>query len=218
MYDMSEALFFNQMKYQNALPLMYGMRDYFERKDKNGRLYFPSFLETKIRNASGSFMTDIPKKQRIKNLRKNVCSFCGSTDLPESTEGDHILSKSLHPGVDLDAYTVLCCVSCNSSKLNHDLLEWWIDKQEKKFDDIPIEVIGIYVRAEWKWRYEEGKLNEPITKFFKTGLEHLRQRIMNDNSKKNEHNKEIFEKHVDAALEKYLKPDPLHDQKITDFN
>ena len=73
-------------------------------------------LQTGAMNV-GSIIID----EKLKLQAPTACVYCGAT---RNLSGDHILPPS-KGGRDSGDNLVLACRSCNSSKRDHDFLEWW---------------------------------------------------------------------------------------------
>ena len=69
----------------------------------------------------GSIIID----EKLKLQAPTACVYCGAT---RNLSGDHILPPS-RGGRDSGDNLVLACRSCNSSKRDNDLLEWWERKR-----------------------------------------------------------------------------------------
>ena len=65
----------------------------------------------------GSLILD----EKVKLRARRACVYCGAT---KNLSADHIIPPS-KGGLESGDNLVLACRSCNSSKRDHDLLEWW---------------------------------------------------------------------------------------------
>ena len=188
---------FENLTYRKALPLMWGMIDFFcvQRKSDgtaDGTVYGAGNLEKCLKTAvSPEFMNAFPLKTRNNLWRQNRCVYCKTDDLPDETEGDHVLRKDPRKNVDLDCYTVPACENCNEYlKKDTDLLEW-LNKDNRSFLDLDWRVMGIWIQAQWKFRdfyssnpyaSEFDTLEERISDSFRKALEQLFERIQSASS------------------------------------
>ena len=183
---------FENLTYRKALPLMWGMIDFFSVQRKpDGTVYGAGNLEKCLKTAvSPGFMEPIPLKTHHKLWRQNCCVYCGTDDLPKATEGDHPLRKDPRKNVDLDSYTVPCCKRCNSLKNDTNLLEY-LHKENRSCLDLDWRVMGIWICAQWKFRdfyssnpyaSEFDTLEERISDSFRKALEQLFERIQSASS------------------------------------
>ena len=175
---------FDNLTFRVALPVLYGFRDYLERKKPQGGFYGPFFLEKKLNDAFGTFMENTPMNQRNSLWKKNKCVYCGSSDIPKSGEGDFVVPKSRFKEVDLRSYTVPCCKACNvagkEGKGVKDAIEHWVEKLNKNMSELDVNVIGIYARAEWKGRNHNGTLDEIIPDYLLKALNQEYEKIPNN--------------------------------------
>ncbi|HEX7368230.1 MAG TPA: HNH endonuclease [Candidatus Saccharimonadales bacterium] len=75
-------------------------------------------------------MTDIEHDDRKQILREPKCEYCGTTSVPLTQ--DHIIPL-VRGGPDIPSNIVLACKSCNSSKNERDIFEWYyVVRQEKE--------------------------------------------------------------------------------------
>ena len=183
--------------YKNALQILYGKTCFFTMRDKDGKMYGPSFEEKQIERAGPKFLDgESPLKERNSLWLEGRCIYCNTNDLGQGyTEGDHIVARNETLDADLNCYVVPCCKTCNSSKGKKDIFEWWIIHKKHNFTELgnvggnyneeeKLErlrsITGIFVRAEWKWRKEKANgnfLDEPISSGFKKAIEDLQEKI-----------------------------------------
>lgn len=76
---------------------------------------------------------------------EKCCIYCGVT---EGLTQDHIIPSS-KGGPDIPANIVPACKSCNSSKHNRDIFEWYF--LERKADSIPRKVWSRYLKLVWEF-------------------------------------------------------------------
>ena len=83
-------------------------------------------------------------KEYLKEERK--CIYCGSTS---DLSIDHIIPQS-KGGLDIAANSILACKSCNSSKGNKDVFEWYY--LSKRANAIPPNVWKKYLKLVWDFQ------------------------------------------------------------------
>lgn len=76
-------------------------------------------------------------------IGERKCAYCGS---PESLCIDHIIPL-VKGGLDITSNKVLSCRKCNSSKLQHDIFEWYFMIRNEQ--EIPKMVWGKYLKLIW---------------------------------------------------------------------
>jgi len=174
---------FDNLTFRVGLPVLYGIRDYLERKNPQGEFYSPKFLEQKLHDAFGKFIEDTPMNQRNSLWNKHKCVYCGNSKLPESGEGDFVVPKSRYKDIDLRSFTVPCCTICNISgkegKGRKDSIEYWVDKLNRNIVELDVKVIGIFVRAEWKGRKKHETLNQNIPNYIVKAIKQEYEKIPN---------------------------------------
>ena len=106
--------------------------------NSNHETYGKAFFKQLVKNYEIFLANDSSSK--LHNLwRKETCVYCSkSISNLKSSKGDHIVAGLKKLGIDL--YNVPCCKSCNSSKLQTDLIEWLI-RNGKNYTDISSVVI-----------------------------------------------------------------------------
>jgi hypothetical protein len=82
----------------------------------------------------------------------NQCIYCGST---EGLSCDHLIPRDRN-GPDTSDNAVMACKSCNSSKGDKGVYEWF--KLERR-DDLPRVVEGKYLKLLYKLHEERGTLD-----------------------------------------------------------
>ena len=189
----------DDLPYREALQILQGKTCFFTIR-KDGNMLGENFLKKQLEYAGETFLGGpSPLKERNRLWLQGRCIYCNTDDLTGYSEGDHIVARAETLDVDLNCYVVPCCKSCNSAKGKKDIFEWWIDKENNNFTELGSvrgdydedkklqrlrDIVGIYVRAEWKWRKESASscfLDEPIKSGFKTALEQLDERIRERN-------------------------------------
>jgi len=96
----------------------------------------------------------------------NICAFCGSTSARCQTT--HLVSKSIdvRPGIHNLVYA---CESCNISKGQKDLVEWWCNELKKPRDELPRVPLGLYLKIAYelhKINFSLGKSCQSLEKLF----------------------------------------------------
>jgi len=101
------------------------------------------------------------ENDNIKQMsRTPKCEYCGSTEPPFTK--DHIIPL-VRGGIDIQNNLVLACKSCNSSKGERDVFDWYYNARHEK--EIPKMVWSKYL----KLVYEFHQLNRTLDK---TDLNH----------------------------------------------
>ncbi len=114
----------------------------------------------KILDSGKKSMSDYLRDEKIAIKNDNhECIYCGST---EDLTYEHIIPRSIIGKFmsDKGHNLVLCCKSCNSSKGNRELFEWW----ESKFgrEDLPRKhVLSKYLKFLYRLHKANGTLNNP---------------------------------------------------------
>lgn len=114
-------------------------------------------------------MADRNGEIRVQMRSDNVCVYCGN----EADSKDHVIPRKIE-GPDSMYNIVRSCKSCNSSKKDHDLVDWWINILGREESTLPRIPIGIYLKYAHDWhrmRDSLDKLANNITdlKPFKSG-------------------------------------------------
>jgi hypothetical protein len=94
----------------------------------------------------GSLVED----ERLKMVLPQACSYCASR---ESLSVDHLIASS-KAGADTGDNIVWACRSCNSSKGNRDLLEWY----EQRGTFPPLYLLRRYLKLAINWSGERNLL------------------------------------------------------------
>lgn len=82
------------------------------------------------------------------------CVYCGSAD---NLSVDHVFAKA-KGGSDSSDNLVCCCKTCNSSKRDEDLMEWYISKGEFP----PLLVLRRYLKLVLQFCETNGIMDSPI--------------------------------------------------------
>jgi hypothetical protein len=115
-------------------------------------------IDTYKRLKSGEIrMSDYERELlHIANM-PNICAFCGSRCAKCQTT--HIVSRSfgVQPGMHNIVYS---CETCNASKGEKDLVEWWCNDLKRPRDELPRVPLGLYLKI----AYELHKINFSLEK------------------------------------------------------
>lgn len=106
----------------------------------NYRFIMSRFM--KLKNGTMRF-SEIDKDDKKQLTMKPACIYCRSK---KSLTYDHIIPVSCG-GPDIQSNVVLACSSCNSSKGDKDIFEWYFLVQKKK--EIPRLVWSKYLKLVW---------------------------------------------------------------------
>lgn len=119
----------------------------------------------------------------LRQIRSNRCIACQANTSPNST-GDHIIPIS--KGGPQAAYNFMpLCKSCNSSKGNKDLFDWWYKAKARPLEELPKDIICMYARLTYQTISAiqlEEPAPEPLTnclrEYFKQTPLELREAIL----------------------------------------
>lgn len=106
-------------------------------------------------------MADRNGEIRVQMRSEPVCVYCGG----EADSNDHVIPRKID-GPDGMHNIVRSCKSCNSSKKDHDMVDWWINILGKAESTLPRIPIGIYLKYAHDWhkmRDTLGNLANQIT-------------------------------------------------------
>ena len=167
------------MIYRNVLPRLWYLmiiKDSFRNKDGN---YYSFGGTTKkqlglILDKIRGMPDDAPQK-----LHKDICSYCGVHSI-FTAKGDHIVNSGIHkkyPELDNLVFRVNSCRSCNSSKQDKDLLDWWVNYKGRLITDLTKDHLNIYCRAMWKYCKLTDRLDEEVPKEYETAIKQIRDHI-----------------------------------------
>jgi len=162
--------------FRNILPELWGSFLFNDIRDKNGNVYGPGFLKGKIQYASIwiAKKDELPKKSSIRLWSENKCVFCNASLSFKISVGDHSVGK----GMDELCWSLPCCKNCNSSKgttkINKDLITWWIGNKNKSILQIKRDVLSIFVRARFRQLELCGDLDKECPKEYLIALKQLR--------------------------------------------
>ena len=95
-------------------------------------------------------------REYVRDLeRDKVCIYCGSE---EDLSVDHLIPRSLG-GPDIGDNAILACKSCNASKSNKGVYEWY---GLERRNEIPRVVEGKYLKLLYKLHEKNGTLNKGV--------------------------------------------------------
>ena len=97
----------------------------------------------------------IYNNERAKLKNKDICAYCGATNIPLTL--DHLFAKSKQGSDSADNF-VYCCQSCNSSKKNLDYFRW-IEITGRMINP---DVVERYLKNAYSFCEQCGLLNTPI--------------------------------------------------------
>ena len=166
-------------RYKDRLPVFWADILYHQIKDKAGNLYGIGFHRRHLELAKKWIYETEPSDSIAILFAKKKCAYCG-TDLKfKVSVGDHIVGKKLE-GVQ---WRVPCCKTCNSSKGNHDLIDWWVGMKKRDILEIDKHVWAVYVRAKPRLLIQENNFDQRCSSAFLTALDslHVRHRISDYN-------------------------------------
>jgi len=138
------------MIFRDVLPELWSCYLFNEIRNKDGYVYGQSFLNKNREYSKKWIENKKPKKSSIRLWSKNKCVFCNIPLFFKISVGDHSVGK----GLDELCWALPCCKKCNSSKgttkINRDLITWWIEKKQKNIIQLNRDVLSIFLRARWR--------------------------------------------------------------------
>jgi hypothetical protein len=147
------------MNYHEALTKLWAWQHWYRTTDREGRHYGVSFLRKGFDSAPKSLHSDSRDTVRRLNLL-GKCMNCGAVVSPNST-GDHIIPLA-KGGPQSSVNLEPLCRSCNSSKGDKDLLEWWIEGEQKTIDMLNVDALCIYLRFMYQMLERQNMLQEEV--------------------------------------------------------
>lgn len=103
-------------------------------------------------------MSEIVREDRMMVLEGGKeCAYCGATS---GLSWDHLIPRN-KGGPDTISNHVPACVSCNSSKGDRDVVEWF---RSRNGPEIPRMVWGKYLKLQYERWQAEGRLDRPLLK------------------------------------------------------
>lgn len=106
-------------------------------------------------------MSDYDREIRDQMETGMDCVYCGDN----SNTMDHVIPR-IRGGPESMHNVVKSCQKCNSSKGDMDLVDWWINHQNRSIDDLPRIPIGIYLKLSYDWHKIKHTLEMPAASLF----------------------------------------------------
>ena len=127
--------------------------------------YQPGFKKLKegLEIANKSLRGD-SRKTVLRLARRGRCVNC-NINLPNVTNGDHIIPLSKGGALSVENFMPLC-KRCNSSKGNKDLLDWWINFQGKRIEQLDFDALCVYSRFMFRILEKDGSLDKPAPNYY----------------------------------------------------
>jgi hypothetical protein len=143
------------MTWQQAIVGLYLLNDY-RRAANNGGAPAPEWFQR--HGVLIGLSTPTTRRAALRLARLQFCIGCGENVAVDS-EGDHIIPVSRGGPAGLENYIPMCR-SCNASKGNRDLFEWWLDK-ERSFAAMHPDAVTAYCRLMLPRLSYERTLHKP---------------------------------------------------------
>ena len=160
--------------YREILPDIWACTLFDNFRNKNGVVYGVGFLK-KQKDYAEIWIGDeekIPGRSNIRLRSKNECVYCKILITAQNGVGDHTVSEFERKNV---LWTVPCCKSCNSSKNNKDLIEWWCGFKKRNIVNLGRDVMSIFVRAKYRLLKKENKLDDIVPEIYLIALEQIKK-------------------------------------------
>ncbi len=169
-----------EFTYRNVLPRMLFLtriKDKFINK-KDGKYYpYGKTIENQLEWAIKS-VQKLPDDS-AQELHHPQCAYCGKQNR-FSGKGDHIFNKTFWeriPYLDHGSFRANFCKSCNSSKLDKDFLDWWINHKKRDVVEISMQFMNLYSSAMWKICEVDNKLDDKVPKIYQQVIDSLMEKI-----------------------------------------
>lgn len=118
----------------------YGFINYTYNRLKNGQM--------QMANRDGEI--------RVQMRTDPVCVYCGGP----SDSRDHVIPRN-YDGPEGQQNVVRSCKHCNSSKGDHDLVDWWVNIKGNDESTLPRIPAGIYLKYSMDWHRVHDSLENP---------------------------------------------------------
>jgi hypothetical protein len=170
------------LSFKNVLPRLWYLmliKDNFIKKTTKEYYDFSGNAVFQFNNILNK-MDDSPDDGAQK-LHSNVCSYCNN-DYTFNAKGDHVVNGNIHKKYrELDnlVYRLNCCKSCNSSKLDKDMIDWWVNYKKKNITTLTKNHLNVYCRAMWMYCKLSNSLDDLVPEYYLKAIEQLRQVINN---------------------------------------
>jgi hypothetical protein len=162
------------MKNIEALRKLWAWQWWYRPVAATGKEYGLSFLQKGFAQAQKSLHS--PSRNTILRLiRKGRCVNCNGVVAPTST-GDHLIPTSKGGSQSIENYASLCA-RCNSSKGPKDLLDWWINGQEKTIDKLDLDQLCVYLRFTYKHLEATGQLDAQAPNYHEKAVQQAMETV-----------------------------------------
>ena len=131
------------MNVDSALLRLCSWQNWYRAVDKKGQHYGLGQLVKAFGWASSTLASENRNVVR-RPILENKCVACGNAPSTNST-GDHLIALSKGGPQSIENHAPFCR-SCNSSKGDKDLLEWWFVVKGRSLLDLNIDVLTAYLR------------------------------------------------------------------------
>ena len=152
------------------LKKLYAYQQYIQTCEKGIQIYGPG-LYRGVLEKDEKYLKE-PATHNVAKFEEGKCMLCGSP-IPKNTEGDHLIAK-VKGGDDYEYNKVPVCKSCNSSKKDKDLLEWWFSKG-RSLKELNSYVLAVYLKNEYKLLEKKGELNNPAYPYLEVAWLHAQK-------------------------------------------
>lgn len=124
-----------------------------------------------IRSKEGRVSISIPELEGL--LKQPNCTYCGCELTPENKEVDHVYPLNHYGGANLLINLTIACKSCNSSKRNIHIFEFY-QRSEKFTDELWTSFVHSYTKRLLKRELTANQV-EKMKKNFEAEADELRR-------------------------------------------